>query len=147
MLAEDYKTENLVHLPDIHIKTIPHNDQRYETCGDWWYNEDGSITITVSQTNSKYEFLIAVHEMVEVVLCGLKQVNEKDVTSFDLEFEKMRVEYPKLVADAEPGDNDAAPYFHEHAMASRIEHWLADSIGVDWSSYEKEINSLEKSVN
>ena len=142
MLATDYDKSHLPHLPRIIIEAIPHNDHRYETCGDWFYNEKGELVIRVSQTNIKHEFLIALHEVVEAMLCNFKGIDEQKVTDFDLKFEKMRSEYPDIVGDKEPGDEDAAPYMHEHAMATRMEQWLASSIGVDWNEYEKQINSL-----
>lgn len=144
MLKTDYDNSERKHLPKIVIEVIPHNDQRYETCGDWYYNVAGELVIKVSETNLKYEFLVVLHELIEVVLCECKGISEKLVTDFDLNFEKMRSEYPEIVGDREPGDDDSAPYFHEHAMASRVEHWIADSTGVDWSEYEKVINSLEQ---
>jgi hypothetical protein len=54
----------------------------------------------------------------------------------------MREKYPDLVGNDEPGDHEDAPYYHEHAMATRVEKWLADSIGVNWSDYEYTVNSL-----
>lgn len=145
MLATDYDKSHLPHLPRIVIEAIPHNDQRYETCGDWFYNDQGELVIRVSQTNIKQELLIALHELVEAMLCNFKGISESVVTDFDLKFESMRTAFPSIVGDREPGDDDTAPYFHEHAMASRIEKWLAESMGVDWNKYEEEINSLSKS--
>lgn len=144
MLATDYDKTKLKHLPEIIIRTIHHDDQRYETCGDWFYDNTGAMVICISETSTKYEFLVAVHELVEAFLCDFKGIKEKDVTEFDHEFEEMRGNYPHLVGDDEPGDNEKAPYYHEHKMASRVEHWLADSCGVDWSDYEKTINALEQ---
>lgn len=146
MFQTDYDRNRMPHLPRIVIETVPHDEQRYETCGDWYYENDGSLVIKVSQTNSKYELLIALHELVESVLCGLKGINEIDVTNFDVEFENMRRLYPSMVADSEPGDNEAAPYFHEHQMANRLENWLADSTLEDKNDYVDTINNLGKSV-
>ncbi len=144
MLATDYDRSKLEHLPTIIIKTIPHDQQRYESVGDWRYMDDGGLLITVSETNAKYEFLVAVHELIEAMLCNFKGIKEEDVTDFDLNFESMREDYPVIVGDKEPGDEDAAPYTHEHKMASQVENWLARSFGVDWAEYEKTLNGLEK---
>ncbi len=41
---------------DIHIKTVPHKEQRYNTVGDYWI-EDRVIQIRVSEMgNEDYEF-------------------------------------------------------------------------------------------
>lgn len=144
MLATDYDRSTHSHLPKITIEVIHHDKQRYETCGDWYYNEAGELVIKVSETTTKYEFLVAIHELIEAVLCDFKGIKEEDVTAFDKQFEDMRIEYPDIVGDKEPGNEDNAPYFHEHAMASRVENWLVTSIGVDPVQYEKTINDLTK---
>ena len=38
----------------INIRTIPHDKQRYETCGDYWTDSEGRIKIVVSD-NQKFE--------------------------------------------------------------------------------------------
>jgi hypothetical protein len=51
------------------IETIPHLDQRYKTCGDWFY-EGEDLHIKVSDLKDwKKEATIAVHELVEAILC------------------------------------------------------------------------------
>lgn len=149
MLATDYDKSKLEHLPKIIIEVVDHNDQKYETVGNYFGNSDGSWTIQVSRTNIKYEFLVAVHELIEKVLCHCKGISDDDITSFDEVFEEMRRDYPTIVGEKEPGDEDAAPYLHEHKMASRVERWLADSfLGAnpqeEWGKYEKTITSLKQ---
>lgn len=79
---------------NIRIKTIPHNKQRYATCGDWYYEGEGadkSLEIRVSQLpDSRYEFLVALHELVEVKLCEWSGVSQQAVDAFDMEYEKNR---------------------------------------------------------
>lgn len=154
MMQLDYDEKRLPHLPTIIIETIDHNKQAYETPGNWYYDENGDVHITVSKTNSKYEFLIAVHELIEFTLCQLKGIDEKTVTDFDLRFEDMRKSFPDLIGKKEPGNDDNAPYFHEHAMATKLERWLADSILGDggnyqeaWDEYANTIDNLQQSIN
>lgn len=144
MLPVHYTENRFVHLPKINIQVIPHSEQRYETIGDYWDDSDGTKQIRVSASTPHYEFLIAVHELVESYLVASKGINISDIDKFDQEFEKMRNEYPKFIGDMEPGDNDNAPYYHEHQIASRIEKWLADTLGVDWNMYEKTLNKMKK---
>jgi hypothetical protein len=127
----------------INIKTIPHDEQDYPTCGNWEIDDIGVINITVSETGDmRYNFLIALHEMIEAFLCKVRGISEESVTDFDVKFEKMRAEYPDIVGDNEPGDNVNAPYFNEHQFATEIESKLAVVLGVDWSTYDKTINQL-----
>lgn len=143
MLATDYKQER-PHLPSINIKVIPHSEQRYETVGDYWDDENGVKQIRVSESTPHYEFLVAIHELIEAYLVASKGIKIEDIDTFDKEFEKMRSEYPKFIGDMEPGDNDSAPYFHEHQMATRVEKWMAQNLGIDWEVYNKAINQMSK---
>lgn len=145
MLATDYDKATLQHLPKITIEVIDHDSQKYETVGNYFENPDGSWTIQVSKTNLKYEFYVAVHELVEKVLCHCKGIKDEDITKFDEEFELMRDQYPKIVGDKEPGDEDAAPYQHQHRMATQVEKWLVTSSCEEgWEKYESTINSLRR---
>lgn len=119
----------------IEIKTIPHKKQRYETCGDYWENEKGDIHIRVSEMrNPRYEFLVALHEMVEQFLTRERGIKEADITEFDINFEKQR-EMGIHKAEDEPGDDVEAPYRREHFVATNIERILANELGIDWKSY------------
>ena len=52
------------------IETISHKAQKYPTVGDWRNDPDGTLRIRVSDMkNEDYEFLIALHELVEQHLC------------------------------------------------------------------------------
>lgn len=125
---------------NIDIKTIPHNTQRYETVGDWYFNPDNNrLTIRVScMRNKLYEFLVARHELDEAMLCVQRGINEKEVTLFDIQFEKNR----KFGNTDEPGDDPAAPYRKEHFTATSFERLMAAELGVDWRKYEEAVNSL-----
>jgi len=121
------------------IKTIPHAEQRYPTCGDWYYDADKSLQIRVSQMHdSRYEFLVALHEVIEVKLCEWCGVTQKVVDDFDMEYEKNREEGD----ESEPGDSPRAPYKFQHCVATGIERIVAAVMGVDWSDYEATINAL-----
>jgi hypothetical protein len=123
----------------INIKTIPHSEQRYPTCGDWFYGEDKSLQIRVSQMeDDRYEFLVALHELVEVKLCEWCGVTQKMVDDFDMEYEKNRKEGD----DSEPGDSPSAPYRLQHCIATGVERIAAAALRVDWASYESAINAL-----
>jgi hypothetical protein len=82
--------------------------------------------------------------LVEAVECFDKRnrgITTQSVDEFDIEFEKQR-EKSLTLSNAEPGDNRFAPYQNEHCIATGIERIMAAAIGVKWSDYETEINSL-----
>lgn len=125
---------------DINLRTIKHEDQRYNTVGDWQMNkETGDILITTSKMGDwRKEVCVHIHEFVESMLCLARNIREEDVDKFDMEYEKNR-----LSGDiSEPGNHPDAPYFKEHQVATRIEQILAAELGVDWHDYEKTINDL-----
>lgn len=124
----------------IFIRSKPHSEQRYDTCGDWEFDpKDGSLTITVSNLQDwRQEFCVAVHELIEVMLCKHRGITQEEVDNFDMAFEEVRQEGNT----DEPGDDPLAPYRKEHFFATSIERLLAAELGVDWNEYEKAINSL-----
>ena len=120
------------------IKTIPHNEHRYETVGDY-YEENGKDQIRISDmNNSDYEFLVMIHELIELYLCKKRGIKEGDISAFDIEFEKNREEGNV----DEPGDNPNAPYRKEHSFAINIEKQLAIELNVNWADYDNTINNL-----
>lgn len=123
----------------ITIETIPHNQHRYQTVGDWFYDDAGNITIRVSALSDwRREMLIAVHELIEVLTCKNNGVTQEIVDAFDTAFEKDR--HPDNVD--EPGDEPSAPYVKQHCLATGIERILAQQWGVSWKEYEKELEGL-----
>ena len=123
----------------ITIETISHEQQRYSTCGDWFFDEAGNLTIRVSQLSDwRLEALIAVHELVEVLLCKHEGITQESVDRFDKQFEATR---PEDNFD-EPGDDPDAPYVKQHCTATGIERLLAAQLGVEWKTYEAELERL-----
>lgn len=118
---------------DIHIKTIPQSEQRYQTLGDYVKtlesNKDGNRifeSILVSDVgNHDMEFLTAIHELIEWYLTERRGINEEDITKFD-------IEHPEL---EEPGDDPRAPYHKEHMFASSIEKLLCKELGISDDQY------------
>lgn len=121
------------------IETIPHENHRYTTVGDWFYDSDGTLQIKVSSLSDwRYEALVAVHELVEVMLCKQDGVGTEVVDQFDKKFEEDRQEGN----EDEAGDDPNAPYVKQHCIATGIERILAAQIGVNWKPYEKELCDL-----
>lgn len=118
------------------IETIPHQDQRYTTVGDWFSDPDGTLHIKVSELSDwRREALIAVHELVEVLLCKNAGILQVDVDKFDKNWKPHD-------GIEEPGDDPEAPYENQHNMAMGIEQTLAAAFGIKWHDYEKELDEL-----
>jgi 5-methylcytosine-specific restriction endonuclease McrA len=121
------------------IFTIPNKFQAYPTVGNWQITKSGTVVIFVSDMGNKdYEFLVSLHELVEVKLCKKRGITTSQVDRFDIDYEKKRTDGDF----SEPGDNRFAPYQNEHCIATGIERIVAAALGVKWSDYEQEINSL-----
>lgn len=124
---------------NIVIKTIPHEQQRYPTVGDWQWAPDGTLIINVSNLSDwRREALIAVHELVEVLLCKHEGISAESVDRFDKEFEATRANDNF----DEPGDDPSAPYVKQHCIATGIERILAAQFGINWKEYEAELYKL-----
>jgi hypothetical protein len=124
----------------IHIETIPHHQQRYPTVGDYWEEDGGTEQVRVSELPDwRYEALIAVHEMVEMILTKHRNISEEMISAFDIAFERDR-EAGKVLG--EPGDDPRAPYRREHFFATNLERLLAAELGVDWGAYETLVDGL-----
>src|ERR1017187_2793580 len=118
------------------IDTIPHEQHRNTTVGDWFYDADGTLHIKVSALSDwRREALIYVHELIEVLLCKHKGVLQQSADEFDLDFEARRLEGN----EDEPGDDPAAPYVKQHCLATGVERILAAELGVKWKEYEQEL--------
>lgn len=127
---------------NISLKTIPHAQQRYETCGDWVVHENGDLEILVSDLgNWKYEALIAFHELAEVLICREQGVTQAAVDEFDLAFEVGRANGLHKPED-EPGNDPDAPYRLAHFIAEALERILAVALLVDWKKYGEAVDAL-----
>jgi hypothetical protein len=101
-----------------------------ETVGDWYLDSDGSLHIEVSPMceypNDDQDvlndagFLIALHELIEAMLCLKRGITQQTVDMFDFEFSGKH----------EPGDDADSPYRREHRFACMIEHLVAHELGM-----------------
>lgn len=117
---------------NINIKTIPQDQQRYQTIGDY-FDKDGVTNILVSEMgNEDYEFMISVHELVEQYLCKKRGISEESITNFDVN--NLDLE--------DPGSSPLAPYHKEHMFALIIEGMLANQLDIDFTYEGKYNNTL-----
>ena len=120
---------------NIEIKTIKQSEHRYETLGDYWHDTDGKIHIRCTSLKSEdSEFLVILHELVEMYITKKRGIPEPVIQAFDIKFEEERAE-GKWDENAEPGDDPRAPYKTEHCLAEIIERLVARELGVDWKQH------------
>ena len=127
-------------MEEISIQMVPHSQQRYDTCGDYWTDDFGVIHIRVSAMGDwRYEFLVALHEMVEKAHTRHLGISEASIDAFDMAYEAARA-----VDDisSEPGDVPSAPYHMSHRLATAIELVMAKFLDVDWDAYDKKVREL-----
>lgn len=114
---------------EITVKTLPHNEQRYDTVGDYWI-EKGIMLIRVSDMkNEDYAFLVSLHEQIEAYLTFKRGIKEPDIMAFDIEHSDCD----------DPGSLPDAPYYKEHLFATAIEMLVAEQLNVNWQEYDKAI--------
>lgn len=127
----------------IEIEFIEHSKQRYPTVGDWrlvhGLGDQKILLISVSQLSDwRYEALIAIHELAEVLMCQQAGITQEVVDKFDKDFEAAR----PPDNDDEPGDDPNAPYGKQHCIATGIESIVAAELGVCWKNYADEVLSM-----
>lgn len=117
---------------DIDAKTIPHDQQRYDTVGDY-FRANGATHFRVSEMqNWRFEFLVLLHELVEWALCQDQGISNATVDRFDMGYQ----------GDGEPGDDSKSPYREQHRLATVMEQLMADFLDVDWDEYERAVEAL-----
>ena len=115
---------------NIGIQFVPGALQRYATVGDWYYEPNGDLTIKVSNDDADFpthdvQILVALHELVEVLLCRKRGITQAQVDEWDFGKAEYAAEY-----GLELGDMEGAPYRKEHRFAMLIEHLMAHEMGV-----------------
>lgn len=151
---------------EIIVRSVAKEEQRYPTAGDWQWQDDKLVVTVTKQEDWRYEALLAVHEIVEALLCRYKSVSEQDVDAFDLAHIKITDAEGKFSADdlltvrehgilqeyregkafgksheemLDPGSFKTAPYRQQHRQALRIEEELAEHLEVDFEKYAQAV--------
>ena len=118
--------------------TVPHKCQRYDTVGDYETGHGFTVIRVSDMGNEQYEHLVAVHELVEHILCVARGIKEADIDRFDIGYETDR----DPGDENEPGWSPLAPYHKEHVFAEKIERLLGEELGIDWDIYDKTVTAL-----
>lgn len=120
------------------IATIPHHWQDYPTVGNWFVGKHGEPTVGIlvsAMRDHRYNFLVALHELIESALCAHAGIKQSVVDKFDTEWKPHD-------GIEEPGSDPAAPYYREHFIATAIEMQMAHWLDVDWKAYGEALDEL-----
>lgn len=129
----------------IEWRVIPHSEQRYDTCGDYWCSEESLVFVTSKLSDEKYDWLLFLHEFVEYFLCWFAGVTLESIDVFDKAYEDARQRGTAPCGcqiQAEPGGDVHAPYRWQHKYADIVEQIAALALGIDWVAYGNEVESL-----
>ena len=74
--------------------------------------------------NEDIEFIVAVHELIEMWLTKKRGIQEPDITKFDIES-----------GLDDPGESKDAPYHKEHMFAVEVEKILCKELGISYEDY------------
>jgi hypothetical protein len=118
---------------DIEIKTVPQKEQRYVTCGDYWSIGEKDIFRISDCGNRKYEWMLAIHELIEKALCEKAGITNQQIDDFDAS---------QKTLEEEPGDEPDSPYRDQHCFATAAERMLCAAMGLAWKEYETFLENL-----
>jgi hypothetical protein len=121
------------------LESIPPKEIRYSTCGDWRFEDDGTLVVNVPlfENNDDSAFLVALHELVEAWLCRRDGVTEEEVSAWDKN-------NPAL---EEPGDSKNAPYHRQHSYAMLIEKTLCKLMRKNWAQHQRWVEDSANAVD
>jgi hypothetical protein len=133
------------------IETIPHLQQRYNTVGDWQWEEGGkTLHVLVSEltypnssvinrpNQSLEEAVVGIHEVIEALQCSKDGITQKQVDEFD----NGPSSEEALNLGMEPGDHWDSPYKQQHTLATGIERILCFTLGITWYEYDEMLTRL-----
>ena len=111
------------------IERKAHKDMRYDTCGDYYFDEIGDLHIDIVEMgNELSEIAVAAHELMEEYSTRKKGLLESDIKAYDEEH----------WADDGPGENKDAPYHPEHMNSNRVEKFLLKLYkGLSWKKHQQ----------
>jgi hypothetical protein len=120
----------------IEITIIPHESQRYDTCGDWQFKGD-TLEIHVSDLgDERFNTLVVVHELIEAMECKFNGISEESVDEYDFKH--------KDAGSADLDSNLDAPYYRYHNDSTAIEWLLSRLFEVNWKDYSEKINQVSE---
>ncbi len=138
----------------IEVKVISHSTQRYDTWADWTFDGSGKLTISTSelpQPDWRYDYLSAIHELLEATVCRHMGITQAQVDAFDVDYEARRMRGEWYAACGcritdDPGSDKHAPYLLAHKYAESVEYGLARLLDVKSEEYDAAYIALDGGV-
>lgn len=128
-------------MKDIIIKTIPPEEQRYDTAGDYW-ETDTEIHFRISkQKIEQSEVAILLHEITEFFLTKQHGITEPEIMAYDLAWDE-KLNKGETIAD-EPGSEPGCIYADEHNIALIIERIFCMAAGINWNEHDDQLISRQ----
>ena len=125
----------------------PLSKMRYLTTGDYYKTKYGWEIISADTGNPDYNFLILVHELIELYLTQRRGIPEPKIKKFDEWFENKKTK-GRFKSILSPGHHPKAPYRWEHMFAVKIEELLAKELGANrkkqWAAEDKIFEKIQK---
>lgn len=124
------------------IEFIPREQQRYDSTGDYFLDNEGNLQVKISDKTKynpltfKEQLLVMFHELVEYFLCLDRGIKEEDITKYDME-------YKGKIPDRVGEDVDAI-YHKEHMFALWIEKLICRELNIDFIEYDKKFDKEVK---
>jgi hypothetical protein len=130
----------------IAITKIPPKLQRYPTAGDYIYDSaTKTLHITISDTGDERDFYaLALHEMVESILCHVRGISFDAIDAFDIQHEH---DVTAGVEHGEPGVRPDAPYVTEHMAATEYEQKFVKDLNLRWNEYDARVDKAYEAYN
>jgi hypothetical protein len=120
------------------LEVIPHEQQRLDALGDWFFTQEGNLTVRVSDLGDwRYNFLVLRHEMDEAILCMHNGITTEMVDE----------DQAKLLPTDDPDSYSGFPgarLQNQHNDALAAEWQMSRLLSVNWESYGKASDKVGK---
>lgn len=120
----------------IYPAVIPHAQQRYDTCGDYYLVDFGrGVNFRISKMRDwRSEAAVFHHEFFEWAWCERNGVTMEAIDTWDKE-------HPDV---DEPGEVAGCPYYEGHRLANIAEELLVKALGLTWAEHEENVADATK---
>ncbi|MDP2676253.1 MAG: hypothetical protein Q8O83_01020 [bacterium] len=118
---------------------------RYCTVGDYYKTKTGWDVVSADLKDPDYNFLILVHELIELYLTQRRGIPEPKIKKFDEWFqrEKTKGRFRRFKGGA---SLKLSPYRREHLFALKIEKLLAKELGKNWKKYDEAVDITSERI-
>jgi hypothetical protein len=124
----------------VKLMIVPVREMRYRTLGDWQITPANPeielpelIHVFVANLgDDRFNFLVAIHELIEAFLCKQAGITQQVVDAWDL---------THLESD-DPGSAKDCPYMYQHHVATKVELLVMCAANISLVEYESKIKEV-----